>query len=125
MKKLIALAAIFSAVSVSAMAQDAANTDVIVIAAKNQLGVLEYCQSEGHINGDATVVQNKIIAMLPPATDSAAVDKAYESGKAGNISAMGVEQSLADAGKAQGVEVAALCKQIGDAVAAAGANLPN
>ncbi len=108
----------------AAVAQTAPNADMAVAAAKNQLGVLEYCQTQGHIDGTAVETQTKIMAMLPPAQDQAAVDAGYEKGKAGTVSAMGVEQSLADAGKAQGADEAALCKQIADAVAQAAAQLP-
>ncbi|MFC3568519.1 pore-forming ESAT-6 family protein [Paracoccus sp. TOH] len=108
----------------AALAQTAPNPDMAVAAAKNQLGVLEYCQAEGHIDGKAAETQGKIMAMLPAAQDAAAVEAAYEKGKTGTVSAMGVEQSLADAAKAQGAEVAALCTQIAAAVEQAAAQLP-
>lgn len=108
----------------AAVAQTAPSPDMAVAAAKNQLGVLEYCQTEGHIDGTAIETQTRIMAMFPAAQDEAAVDASYEKGKTGTVSAMGVEQSLADAAKAQGADEAALCKQIAQAVEQAAAQLP-
>ncbi len=98
--------------------------DMAVSAARNQLGVLEYCEAEGHIDGEAAEVQAKMIGMLPAATDEDAAVEAYEKGKEGTVSAMGVEQTLADAAKAQGVEEVALCDQLAQMVVQAGAQLP-
>ncbi len=108
----------------AAVAQTAPSPDMAVAAAKNQLGVLEYCQTEGHIDGTAIETQTRIMAMFPAAQDEAAVEASYEKGKTGTVSAMGVEQSLADAAKAQGADEAALCKQIAQAVEQAAAQLP-
>lgn len=110
--------------ALAATAASAQDTDAAVSAARNQLGVLEYCQAQGHIEGKAAEVQAKMIAMLPAATDEAAAVAAYEKGKTGTVSAMGVEQTLADAATAQGVEEAALCAQLADLVEQAGAQLP-
>ncbi len=115
-------AALLSVIGVAASAQQ--NMDDAVAAAQNQLGVLEYCVAEGHIDGAAVEVQTKIMAMLPPATDTAKVTAAYEAGKAGKISALGIDQELGEAAAAQGAEVAALCTQIADVVKQAGAQLP-
>src|SRR5690606_13148412 len=38
--------------------------DDAVAAARNQLGLLEYCQSEGHIDGAAVEAQTKMMALL-------------------------------------------------------------
>ena len=77
----------------AATAQDAQDPDAAVSAARNQLGVLEYCQAEGHIDGNAVEIQGKMIEMLPAATDEDAAVAAYEKGKEGTVSAMGVEQT--------------------------------
>lgn len=105
-------------------AQTAPNPDMAVSAARNQLGVLEYCQAQGHIDDKAVEIQGKMIRMLPAATDEAAAEAAYEKGKEGAVSAMGVEQTLAEAAAAQGVEEAALCTQLAQLVEQAGAQLP-
>lgn len=123
--KSIWLGALFGAVSaVAAAAQIAPTADDATAAAKNQLGVLEYCQAEGHIDGAALEVQAKLMALLPAASDQAKVDAAYEKGQAGTVSAMGVEQSLTDAAAAQSSDVTALCTQMAEMVNQMGANLP-
>lgn len=113
-----------SASMATAQTDPAAGMDDAIAAAKNQLGILEYCQKEGHIEGKAVEVQGKILAMLPPATDTAKVDEAYAKGQAGTVAAMGVEQTIADAATAQSTEPAALCKQLAEMVEQAGAQLP-
>lgn len=65
-----------------------------------------------------------MIGMLAPAVDEEAVNAAYEKGKEGTVSAMGIEQTLADAAKTQGVDEAALCTQLAQLVQQAGAQLP-
>ncbi|TXB68274.1 hypothetical protein FQV27_13055 [Paracoccus aurantiacus] len=107
-----------------APATDAPSPDAAVSAAKNQLGVLEYCVAQGHIEGDSVEIQTKMMEMLPAAQDQAAVDAAYEKGKEGTVSAMGVEQTLSDAATAQGADEAALCGQLAQMVEQAGAQLP-
>lgn len=99
--------------------------DDAVSAAQNQLGVLEYCQSEGHIDGTAVDTQKRILEMMPAATDQARVDAAYEQGKEGVVSALGVEQSLAEAATAQGTDVAAFCTQMAAMLEQAAAQMPN
>lgn len=94
--------------------------DDAVAAAKNQLGVLEYCQAAGHIDGKAVEVQTRMFGMLPPASDAAKVEAAYEKGKAGTVSAMGVEQALPEAAKSQNTDEAALCKQMAALINQAG-----
>ena len=108
----------------AATAQDAQDPDAAVSAARNQLGVLEYCQAEGHIDGNAVEIQGKMIEMLPAATDEDAAVAAYEKGKEGTVSAMGVEQSLAEAATAQSADEAALCTQLAQLVEQAGEQLP-
>ena len=109
----------------TAFAQTAApDPDATAAAAKNQLGILEYCQAEGHIEGTAVEVQAKMIEMVPAAQNQETVDAAYAKGKEGTVSAMGVEQTLAEAATAQGVEEAALCAQLAQLVEQAGAQLP-
>lgn len=101
-----------------------ADPDAAVSAARNQLGVLEYCQTEGHIDGAAIEIQTTMIGMLPAATDEAVAEAAYEKGKEGTVSAMGVEQTLADAATAQGSDEAGLCTQLAALVVQAGEQLP-
>ncbi|GLK63419.1 pore-forming ESAT-6 family protein [Paracoccus kondratievae] len=79
--------------------------------ARNQLGVLSYCQEKGYIDGKAVEVQTKLLAMIP-AGDTAKGDAAEAKGKEGTVSAMGVERSLLDAAKEQNTTEEALCKQM-------------
>src|SRR5690606_15033596 len=79
--------------------------------ARNQLGVLSYCQEKGYIDGKAVEVQTKLLAMIP-AGDTAKGDAAEAKGKEGTVSAMGVERSLSDAAKEQNTTEEALCKQM-------------
>ncbi|WBU64022.1 pore-forming ESAT-6 family protein [Paracoccus aerodenitrificans] len=114
-------AAGLAAAQESAAAQD---PDMAVSAARNQLGVLEYCQTEGHIDGAAVDTQAKLLTLMPKATDEASAQMAYEKGQQGTVSAMGVEQSLADAAARQGTDEAALCTQLASLVEQAGTELP-
>lgn len=79
--------------------------------ARNQLGVLGYCQEKGFIDGKAVETQTKLLTMIP-AGDTAAGDAAEAKGKEGTVSAMGVERSLSDAATEQGTTEDALCKQM-------------
>ncbi|SDD96051.1 hypothetical protein SAMN05421538_103121 [Paracoccus isoporae] len=109
-----------------AHAQDGAaqDPDMAVSAARNQLGVLEYCQAQGHIDGAAIETQTELLAMMPAASDEAAAEEAYAKGQDGMVSAMGVEQSLADAASQQGADEAALCGQLASLVVQAGEQVP-
>ncbi|MFD1882455.1 pore-forming ESAT-6 family protein [Paracoccus pacificus] len=93
------------------------------VSARNQLGVLTYCQEQGHIGAEPVEIQTKLLAMLPPG-DTAAGDEAEAKGKAGTVSGMGVETTLADGAAAQKTTEADLCKQMGDMITQLGAQLP-
>ena len=118
-----ALALPFALLATGALAQTASPDDAVA-AAKNQLGILEYCQTAGHIDGTAVEVQTKMLAILPAPTDAAKVDAAYAKGQAGTVSAMGVETSIAEGATAQGTDEASLCQQMAQMVEQAGAQLP-
>lgn len=92
--------------------------------ARNQLGVLEYCQAAGFVEAEAIEVQNRMLGMIPVPDDTSAADAAYAKGKEGTVSAMGTEQSLADVAAAQSSTEEALCEQIGALVTQAGSQLP-
>ena len=94
--------------------------DEVVAAAKNQLGLLEYCQAEGHIEARAVEVQQQMFARLPAPGNPAKAEAAYQKGRSGTVSAMGVEQSLRDASASQNSEVAALCRQMAALVTQSG-----
>ena len=92
-------------------APTAADAGAAYESARNQLGVLTYCQEKGFINAEAVATQNKLLTMIPPG-DTAKGDAAEAKGKEGTVSAMGVERSLADAAKEQSTTEDALCKQM-------------
>ena len=79
--------------------------------ARNQLGVLGYCQDKGYIDAKAVETQTRLLAMIP-AGDTAKGDAAEAKGKEGTVSAMGVERTLADAAKEKATTEDALCKQM-------------
>ncbi|WP_294923209.1 pore-forming ESAT-6 family protein [uncultured Paracoccus sp.] len=92
--------------------------------ARNQLGVLKHCQAEGHIDGQAVEIQERLLTMIPEG-DAAAGDAAEAKGAAGTVSAMGAEQTLADAATAQGSSVEALCQQMDSMIQELAAQLPS
>ena len=94
-----------------AAAPAAADMGAAYESARNQLGVLIYCQDKGHIDGKAVETQTKLLTMIP-AGDVAKGDATEAKGKEGTVSAMGVERSLADAATEQKTTEDALCKQM-------------
>jgi hypothetical protein len=60
-------------------------------AARNQLGVLQYCQEKGYTDGGAIEIQTKMIALIPAPADTSKADAAEATGKQGKVSAMGME----------------------------------
>ena len=95
----------------AAPAQVQQDTGAAYESARNQLGVLTYCQEKGFIDGKAVETQNRLLTMIP-AGDTARGDAAEAKGKQGVVSAMGVERSLADAAAEQKTTEDALCKQM-------------
>lgn len=93
-------------------------------AARNQLGVLKYCNAEGFTGEEAIASQEKLLGMLPPAPDAAAGDAAEAKGVEGIVSISGTEVSLQEASEGQGTTVEAQCKQIEAAVNQIAAQLP-
>ncbi|MGF9564424.1 pore-forming ESAT-6 family protein [Neorhizobium sp. JUb45] len=92
--------------------------------ARNQLGVLKYCQNEGHIDGAAVTVQGKLIALIPAPSDTTKGDEAEKIGEKGTIAAMGVNQELAASANAQNVTEKQFCDVVANAVKQVGDQLP-
>lgn len=92
--------------------------------ARNQLGVLKYCQNAGHIDGAAVETQTKMLALISAPSDKAKGDAAEQEGEKGKISAMGVNQDLAAITKAQNVTEKQFCETIANALKQASAQLP-
>ncbi|MFO1139620.1 MAG: pore-forming ESAT-6 family protein [Paracoccus sp. (in: a-proteobacteria)] len=107
-----------------AAAPVAADTGAAYESARNQLGVLIYCQDKGHIGPTAVETQTKLLTMIP-AGDTAKGDAAEAKGKQGTVSAMGVERSLADAATEQKTSEEALCKQMDTLLQQLAAQIPS
>ncbi|MDO5604628.1 MAG: hypothetical protein Q4G25_05635 [Paracoccus sp. (in: a-proteobacteria)] len=108
----------------SATAQGAAGSDIMVITAQNQLGVLEYCEGEGHIDAEASAIQRRIIAQMPAPDRATAADAkaAHAQGRKGVVAGPGVTMPLNEAARRQDLDEAALCGQISALVRQAGAD---
>lgn len=92
-------------------------------AARNQLGILKYCNEQGFSGTEAVAAQEQMIGMLP-AGDATAGATAEEQGAAGTVAIGGNEIALADAAQQQGTTVEAQCKLIEAAVNQVAAQLP-
>ena len=123
MRRLVFGLALTSA-ALPAIAQTAMTADDAIAAAKNQLGVLEYCQTAGHIDDTAVATQLRILEMMPAPEDEARIEAAYDAGKAGTVSALGVEQTLEAAATAQNSDEATLCTQMATLLEQAASQLP-
>ncbi|RMC37451.1 pore-forming ESAT-6 family protein [Paracoccus alkanivorans] len=118
----------------AAFAQDTAETQqapaasttdpaVAYEAARNQLGILKYCEAQGFTGSEAVAAQEKMIGMLPEG-DTAAGDTAEQKGSEGTVAAAGNEISLEEASSQQDTTVEAQCQQIEAAVNQVAAQLP-
>jgi len=126
MSRIILAAAIAATMLTPAFAQQPTpeQMEMAYNSARNQLGVLAYCQEKGFIDGSASEIQTKLIALVPTPADVSKGDEAEAVGKQGKVSVMGMEQDLPTAAKAQGIEEAKLCEMMANALKQAAANLP-
>ena len=92
-------------------------------AARNQLGILKYCQAQGFTDGQAVAVQERVLGMIEQG-DAAAGDEAEAKGAEGVVSAMGAEVTLTDSAEQQGTTPEAQCQQIAGLVTQMGEQLP-
>lgn len=109
------------------LASAQATTDQMKIAyeaARNQVGVIGYCQDKGFVDADVVAIQQKMIALIPPPADTSGGDAAEALGRKGTVSAMGTTQDIEAAAKAQGSSAQALCQAMGAAIKQAGGSLP-
>ena len=82
-------------------------------AAANQLGVMEFCQAQGHADAPAVTAQRDAIGRLPPAPPGAPPTDAAEAlGREGTLSANGAQTTLASLASSHNTTVAALCEQM-------------
>ena len=92
-------------------------------AARNQLGILQYCQDQGFTGAEAVEAQGKLVGLLQGG-DEAVGSAAEEKGAQGTVSVGGTEVSLADAVEERGSTVEATCQQIEAAVNEIAPTLP-
>lgn len=92
-------------------------------AARNQLGILKYCNQEGFTGPEAVATQTQLIGMIE-AGDEQAGATAEEKGTQGTVAVGEAEVSLAQAAENQGSSVEATCKQIEAAVNEVAPGLP-
>ncbi|MGI2033380.1 pore-forming ESAT-6 family protein [Rhizobium panacihumi] len=125
MKKIVLTGLVALGLAAPAFAQ-ATNEQVEMAynSARNQLGVLKYCQNEGHIDGEAATVQTKLIALIPAPADTAKGDEAEKAGEAGTVAAMGVNQEIAASAKAQNITEKQFCDTVSNAIKQVASQLP-
>jgi len=92
-------------------------------AARNQLGILQYCQEQGFSGPEAVEAQGRLVALLPEG-DAATGDAAEAKGAEGTVSIGGTEVTLSEAVEARGSTVEATCQQIEAAVNEIAPTLP-
>lgn len=124
----IAIAATIALAAPAAFAQQAAQPAQVdpaaaYEAARNQLGILKYCQSQGFAGAESVASQEKLVGMLP-AGDATIGAQAEQKGTAGTVSVGKTEISLKDAAARQGSTVESQCKQIEAAVNQVAKQLP-
>ena len=97
---------VFSAVSFAD-----AQSDQVYNSARNQLGLIKYCVENGHAPAETVAAYEKIITMLPAASDAATSEKYEAEGVKGNSYDGSQTVSLTDIATAMGSTVAAHCSQ--------------
>lgn len=92
-------------------------------AARNQLGILQYCQDQGFTGAEAVAAQTQLIGLLPEG-DTTAGTAAEEKGAEGMVAVGEAELSLAEAAESRGNTVEVTCQQIEAAVNEVAPSLP-
>lgn len=92
-------------------------------AARNQLGILQYCQDQGFTGAEAVAAQTQLIGLLPQG-DTTAGTAAEEKGAEGMVAVGEAELSLAEAAESRGNTVEVTCQQIEAAVNEVAPSLP-
>ena len=88
-----------------------AESDQVYNSARNQLGLIKYCAENGHVPAETVDAYEKIIAMLPAASDVAESEKFEAEGVKGNSYDGTQTVSLEEITVATGSTVAAHCSQ--------------
>lgn len=117
--RMLSIAAAMFGLSCAAMAQEGAGRqpDEIVrsrlLAEHNQLGLLEYCQSQGTIGADVVAMQRAAMDLLPQAGMAGLeLDEAEAAGRRGIVAFGTSKIPVAQAAMGEGVTVASRCKQM-------------
>lgn len=92
-------------------------------AARNQLGILQYCNDQGFSGPEAVEAQAQLVALLPEG-DPAVGETAELKGAEGTVALGDTELTLAEAVEARGSTVEATCQQIEAAVNEIAPSLP-
>lgn len=82
------------------------------LAARNQLGILQYCQAQGAVGEDVVALQRQALGALPPTAQVGGLEEAEAAGKRGMIAFDGSEVPFAVAAGARGLRVRTNCKYI-------------
>lgn len=106
-----------------AQAPTPVDPDTTYLAARNQLGLLQYCEEQGFSGPEAVAAQEQMVGMLPEG-DTAAGDAAQQAGSEGTVSLGTSELSLTDAAESQGSTAEETCQQIEAAVNEVAPTLP-
>ena len=97
--------------------QAVAQTDMVAMAhnmSANELGILEYCHTEGYIDGTGAAAQTEVMARMPAYAGSTAAAEA--TGKSGMFTSPSGTVSLADIAAKGNSTQAALCQQMAENV---------
>ncbi len=92
-----------------------AQTDVMQmarLAGANQIGIMEYCQSNGWADQAAVDAQKASLASLPPATGTNTTAAAEASGLAGNLLNNGTAMPLSSMASQTHTTVKSICGQL-------------
>lgn len=111
----LALGVSFAPLAALAQTADAPDAAATYEAALNQLGILQYCQTQGFTGAEAVEAQSQLIGLIP-AGDEAAGQAAQQAGAEGTVSVGSTQITLAEAAESQGSTVEATCQQIEAAV---------
>ncbi len=91
--------------------------------ASNELGVLEYCQSNGWTDQAAVDAQKKAISVLPASSNTSGLADAEATGKQGTFVMNGNQTTLAQMASTKNTSKQAICGQLGTSVKSAAASM--
>lgn len=111
-KLLTTLTAAFIALPVmSSVSLADEQSDQVYNAARNQLGLIKYCAANGHVPAETVTAYEKIVAILPVASDATESEKYEAEGVKGNSYDGTQTVSVEEITTAMGSSVAQHCAQ--------------